>query len=504
MTGWRRQGVLAVLCLAFILVATANSGGYRFGISDQAFYQPAIEWKLHPELFPRDRALLESQAKLTLVDETLATATRATGAPLPWLFLGLYLISLVVLFYGAVTVAEALAFSPAATTAFLALLTLRHRIARTGANTLEGYMHPRQLAFGLGLLALGLTLKQRRAWAVLVWLVAAALHPTTAAWFALFIVGGMVADRMLPRLTAMHIGAISALVVAGAIIGPHLTPLLPVPSSMLMDQAWTTAFAEKDYIFVSQWPWWAWALNLAYLPLLRLLFQRRMAAGVVSGGERALMSGAALLVLIFAGSVIFSEARLAFAVQLQVSRVFWWLDVLIAAYAAWWLTSDPVVRRVLGSAAPRISIAAVAVLALGRGFYTVGEGGPDRNLFRLELPADDWAAAMQWLKTQPSDWLVLADPDHAWKYGTSVRVAASRDVVLEVVKDSAISLYSRDVALRTVERTRALADFAGMHTDTALRVARQYGVTALVVESVHVLALPKLYGNASFTIYDAR
>ena len=106
--------------------------------------------------------------------------------------------------------------------------------------------------------------------------------------------------------------------------------------------------------------------------------------------------------------------------------------------------------------------------------------------------ADDWSAAMQWIRAQPSDWLVLADPDHAWKYGTSVRVAASRDVVLEVVKDSAISLYSRDVALRTVERTRALADFAGMHTDTALRVARQYGVTALVVESVHVLALPKL------------
>jgi hypothetical protein len=32
----------------------------------------------------------------------------------------------------------------------LAALTLRHAIAETGTNTLEGYLHPRQLAFAFG------------------------------------------------------------------------------------------------------------------------------------------------------------------------------------------------------------------------------------------------------------------------------------------------------------------------------------------------------------------
>ncbi len=38
-------------------------------------------------------------------------------------------------------------------------LTLRHAIARTGTNTLEGYFHPRQLAFAFGVWGLVLFLR---------------------------------------------------------------------------------------------------------------------------------------------------------------------------------------------------------------------------------------------------------------------------------------------------------------------------------------------------------
>ena len=48
-----------------------------------------------------------------------------------------------------------------AVVALAAALTLRHAIAKTGANTLEGYFHPRQLAFALGLLAVALFLERR-------------------------------------------------------------------------------------------------------------------------------------------------------------------------------------------------------------------------------------------------------------------------------------------------------------------------------------------------------
>ncbi len=31
---------------------------YRYGASDQAFYQPSVILRLHPEYFPRDASLL--------------------------------------------------------------------------------------------------------------------------------------------------------------------------------------------------------------------------------------------------------------------------------------------------------------------------------------------------------------------------------------------------------------------------------------------------------------
>src|SRR5262245_9889516 len=85
------------LYVAFVLLATANSGGYRYGASDQAFYEPAVQLQLHPDYFPRDRSLLESQGKLTLVDNVIATTSRVSGIDLPWLFFGLYVASLLAL-----------------------------------------------------------------------------------------------------------------------------------------------------------------------------------------------------------------------------------------------------------------------------------------------------------------------------------------------------------------------------------------------------------------------
>ena len=56
--------------------------GYRFGISDQAFYIPAIDLWRWPDLFPRDRVLLEPQARRTVIDEALGWICRATGLSL--------------------------------------------------------------------------------------------------------------------------------------------------------------------------------------------------------------------------------------------------------------------------------------------------------------------------------------------------------------------------------------------------------------------------------------
>ncbi|MGH9371989.1 MAG: hypothetical protein ACRD15_10715, partial [Vicinamibacterales bacterium] len=94
----------AVFLIPFLVLASANSAGYRFGASDLAFYGPAVVRGLDPALFPRDAGLIDAQARLTFMDETVGTIARATTAHLPTLFLGLYLVTLALLALGAAAV----------------------------------------------------------------------------------------------------------------------------------------------------------------------------------------------------------------------------------------------------------------------------------------------------------------------------------------------------------------------------------------------------------------
>ena len=167
----------SVLVITASALAILNSGGYRYGVSDQAFYLPAVIQHLDPTLFPRDRDLLHVQDRFLLFDDLTAVVARATHLPVPVLFLGLFLTGLVLLFAGYLALGRIWYRSWWSVSALVLLMTLRHRIARTGVNTLEGYLHPRVLAF----------LRGRPVVAVALVGGAALLHPTTALWFALWL-----------------------------------------------------------------------------------------------------------------------------------------------------------------------------------------------------------------------------------------------------------------------------------------------------------------------------
>ena len=109
---------------------------------------------------------------------------------------------------------------------------------------------------------------------------------------------------------------------------------------------------------------------------------------------------------------------------------------------------------------------------------------------------------MNWLRRQPVSAHVLADPAHAWRHATSVRVAAGRDVYLEEVKDTAMAMYSRRVAMRVAERIGALGDFNGLTPASARALAGRFGLDVLVTE--RALDLPLAYRNARFSIYRLR
>ena len=476
---WFAGGVL------FVLLATANGAGYRYGVSDQAFYIPAVTRILNPAAFPRDAPLIDAQARLILTDEVLAAAAGVTGLSLEVLFFLAYLLALALIWTAIVLIGRATYASPWLIAALGAAATLRHQIPRTSVNSLEPYFHPRMLAFGVGALALAALLRRRFAVAAFLVGAAALVHITTAVWFAIVVgVAIMILDGGWRR-AGLWIAGAAALGAGVLALGPARASFAP------MDDQWLQAVAGKDSLFASQWPAWAWLANLGLLGVLWIAHCRRVRQGIARPEEAALVWSASALVAIFLLTLPAIAASLAMPVQFQISRVFWLVDFLATIYLI------ALVRRERG--AMTLAVLLVAVSA-ARGIYIMTIERPERALFAVHAEASAWEDAMAWLRRQPIDTHVLADPGHAWRYGRSVRVSAARDVFVEDVKDSAIAIYSREVAGRYLERIAVIGDFSQLNAPAARRLATQYDLDYLVAEAD--LDLPVAYRNEQFRVYS--
>ena len=489
--------------IAFVALATANGAGYRYGVSDQAAYVPAIMLAENPAAFPRDAQLIHTQGQFFVLDEALATIGNTTGAPVEWLFVGAYLFSLLVIWIGVLLIGTRLYSSLWLTCAFALVVTLRHRITLTAANSLEPYFHPRLLAFGFGLIAIGSFLRRstgpphlihrsappalRTDWLAIAAVgVAAICHITTALWFAILLGTALaIVDRRW-RLPA----ALGSLVAVAVVIWLVVAGPLHA-ASKTMDAVWIEAVAGKDYLFANEWPWWGWPANLGLIVLLWIVQTVRERRGTATAEDRALAWGATALVALFLLTLPAVIAHVAIAVQFQITRVFWIVDVLAAMYLI----------AAIGEVLTQRGMAALTIALLSfstaRGIYILHH--QHRDLMEVSLPHDAWLDAMNWIAKQPPDVYVLADPGHATMYGSSVRVASQRDVLLEDVKDSAIAIYSRPLAGQVVDRRRAIGTFSALTADKARALGQQYDLNYLVTTAT--LPLAEVYRNSRFRIY---
>jgi hypothetical protein len=267
-----------------------------------------------------------------------------------------------------------------------------------------------------------------------------------------------------------------------------------------MDAAWLGVLASKDYLFPNRWPLDAWLVNLGYPVVIVFVYRMRRRAGLAGARETGLVVGALALVAAFLVTLPLVAAGVALAVQLQIPRMFWFLDLLATVYVVWALTEHPGWRLARWRA---VTVAVLAAASLGRGVYvTIVDGGRRPGgaaIARLGPAPTDWEQVMRWLRTTPAGSDVLADPGHAWKYGTSVRAAALRDVYLEEVKDSAIAIYSRDVAMRVADRIRALGPFDALTAVRARALAAEYALDYLVTE--RDVDLPLVFRAGRFKVY---
>jgi hypothetical protein len=477
---------------AFGLVAILNCGGYRYGIGDQAFYIPAVTQHINPDLFPRDRAILHAQDRFMLYDDAIAALARATGVSVPAIFFSGYLAGLALLFGALIAIGRTMYQTWLGVAMLAALMTLRHRITQTGANTLESYFQPRMIAFALGAWAVAAYLRGRIVPALVSVAIAFAIHPTTAMWFAIWIgVSVLVSDRSARTPLQVIVAAGAAAAVWAITFGPlrgHLGQ---------MDPLWASALAGKDYVFPSDWNASFWLVNLSYLPVALGVYSLRRRRGLATAREYGLLAGAAALVAVFLVSWPLMAARVALALQLQTSRVFWMLDFLAAIYLAWLFAEAP-----RSATVRHIAVAAAILAAVGRGVFVWGAEHAGNPIAQVGFPQDNWTDVMTWISQTPPDTHVLADPGHAWKYGTSVRVSGERDVYLEEVKDLALALYSRDVAMEALRRIADARGFDSFAPERLRALAARYDLDYLVVE--HDVNLPLAYRNTQFRVYSLK
>ena len=494
---------LAAAGLLFVLLATANSAGYRYGVSDQSFHVPAAIRVVDPATFPRDAAMIETQARLMLMDDAAGALVRATGLSLEAVFFGGYLLTAALLWAGILLIGRYHLRSALATVLFGAVVTLRHRIPRTSANSIEPYFYPRSLAFALGVIAVAMVLRRKYGPALLLVAASVLVHVTTGAWFVVLIgvagvrMSGVLRHAFFRGPRPLILVAIAAMIAAvgGLAMSARLQPLITP-----IDAAWLEVIATKDSLFPNEWPAWAWLANGGLPVVLLGIHHWRGRLGTRTAEDDGLVTGALALTCIFVVSVPFVALHWTFPTQLQISRVFWLIEFVTLLYGVALVTD---LSRRHGALTLRVATAVVLAVSVARGAYVMLVEHPERRIFEVSLPASDWTAAMQWLATQPVDVNVLADPGHALLYGSSVRVAAQRDVVLEDAKDTAVALYSRDVAVRVGERRLNLANFAQLSSERAAALSRRYEVDYLVTAGAP-LSFPVAYTNATFRIYDMR
>jgi hypothetical protein len=184
---------------------------------------------------------------------------------------------------------------------------------------------------------------------------------------------------------------------------------------------------------------------------------------------------------IFLLSLPFVAARVALAVQLQTSRVFWLIEFLATAYAVWAIAEAPWPRTPV-PARVRLVLAILFVAATARGYYVlrIEHQNPLVAIWPRET---DWRRLGRWIGARtPRDAHFLVQPEHVYQYGSSFRVVAQRDVLVEAGKDRAMAMYSREAALRVEDRIRAARDVTTLDEGHIVALAQRYGLDYLVTE----------------------
>lgn len=233
--------------------------GYHPGVEDDGVYLAAVKAQLNPALFSHDAAFFQLQMRASVFDSWMAHFVRATGMSIMGVELLWQFIAIVLILWGCWSILCRLFDEAPARwggiAAVSAMLTLP--VAGTALYIADQYLHPRNLATALILLAVARVLA-RHPWQALPFLACACpLHPMIGAFGVSFclVLLLMFNERVQDRIGAWQQKWVRRLAKAG-------TPVASlIPTGWVLRPpapGWIEAMSTRHCFWLYQWTWYEW------------------------------------------------------------------------------------------------------------------------------------------------------------------------------------------------------------------------------------------------------
>lgn len=453
--------------------------GYHPGAEDDGVYLAAVKADLNPVLYPHDSEFFRVQMRASVFDNWMANFVRATGIPLAWSELLWQAISILLTMWACWSIVCRL-FSdvPAqwgGVAMVAAMLTLP--VAGTALYIADQYLHPRNLASALILLAVARILAARRWQAAPLLAVAILLHPLMGAFAVSFCCILVFADPLHDKFTVWRNRNLASRT------GMAYRAFIFVPFGWLFappSQAWINAMETRHWFRLYNWTWYEWLGTIGPLVIFWIVVRAarrrgqinlaRFAAAVLVYG--VLQQAFAMVVLAPRRWIVFST--------LEPMRYLHLVYVFMALIGGAYLG-----RFVLKASAWRWAL--FLIVAYGAMF------GVQRHLFaaspHLELPgrasANPWLQAFAWIRANtPTDAYFALDPRYLAAPGEdnhSFRALAERSVLADTIKDTSVLSKAPQLVPTWKTQVDAQRGWSRFTLADLTRLKRQFGVGWVVV-----------------------
>lgn len=445
-------GILAFLTLTAVLVH-----GYHFGAEDQEIYISAIKKGLDPSLFPYNSEFFMTQMRGTIFCRLFAILVHLSHLPLEALLFAFHLLSIFLILFGCLMIAQRCFQSEIAVWSGLLVVTgaLTTPVAGTALYIVDQYLHPRAMATWAILLAVTAVLDNRRLLCVL-WLVMAALfHPLMAAFGISFV---MFLAWRRPALGIKH--------TAAPIQIGFTTP------------AWNRAAEPRSYYFLSKWAWSEWLgvvlpLALAWwcagvarvkgLTTAAFVYRRLLSFGLFQFGIALLLNIPPLLRL----------------TALQPMR---WMQLF---YLLFFLLSGGLIGEFLLGRHVWRWLALFLPLFAGM-FYAQRQLFPDSSHIELGCGKNEWCQAFDWVRENtPKGAYFALNPRYVNIPGEDhhgFRSWAERSMLEEESQDAGAATVFPGLLDRWYEQSQALEGWNRFELPQFLTLRDRFGVNWILVE----------------------